>query len=58
MSCKWLDDSPEQLNEAARLRSNLIWNVLLRTGLNGAMVPRLTPDQKVACSNHVGVTIL
>lgn len=23
--------------------------------LRGAMVARLTPDQKVACSNHVGV---
>ena len=22
----------------------------------GAMVARLTPDQKVVCSNHVGVT--
>ena len=25
-------------------------------GLRGAMVARLTPDQKAACSNHVGVT--
>ena len=25
--------------------------------LRGAMVARLTPDQKVACSNHVGVSI-
>ena len=25
-------------------------------GLRGATVARLTPDQKVACSNHVGVT--
>ena len=25
------------------------------TGLHGAMVARLTPDQKAACSNHVGV---
>ena len=24
----------------------------------GATVARLTPDQKVACSNHVGVTVL
>ena len=24
--------------------------------LRGATVARLTPDQKVACSNHVGVT--
>ena len=24
--------------------------------LRGAMVARLTPDQKAACSNHVGVT--
>ena len=24
-------------------------------GLLGATVARLTPDQKVACSNHVGV---
>ena len=24
-------------------------------GLRGATVARLTPDQKVACSNHVGV---
>ena len=26
------------------------------TGLRGATVARLTPDQKVACSNHVAVT--
>ena len=26
-------------------------------GLRGATVARLTPDQKVACSNHVGVNI-
>ena len=26
-------------------------------GLRGATVARLTPDQKVACSNHVGVSI-
>ena len=25
-------------------------------GLRGAMVARLTPDQKAACSNPVGVT--
>ena len=28
----------------------------LRVGLRGAMVARLTPDQKAACSSHVGVT--
>ena len=27
----------------------------LKRGLRGATVARLTPDQKVACSNHVGV---
>ena len=27
-------------------------------GLRGATVARLTPDQKVACSNHVGVKIM
>ena len=26
-------------------------------GLRGAMVARLTPDQKAACSSHVGVTL-
>ena len=26
-----------------------------KEGLRGATVARLTPDQKVACSNHVGV---
>ena len=26
--------------------------------LRGAMVARLTPDQKAACSNHVGVIII
>ena len=26
-------------------------------GLRGAMVARLTPDQKVACSNHVVVKL-
>lgn len=29
----------------------------LSSGLRGATVARLTPDQKVACSNHVGVNI-
>jgi hypothetical protein len=29
---------------------------LLTRRLRGATVARLTPDQKVACSNHVGVT--
>ena len=28
-----------------------------RCGLRGATVARLTPDQKVACSNHVGVNV-
>ena len=27
-------------------------------GLRGATEARLTPDQKVACSNHVGVKIM
>ena len=31
----------------------LIWQWYVR--LRGATVARLTPDQKVACSNHVGV---
>ena len=30
----------------------------LYDGLRGAMVARLTPDQKAACSSHVGVSIL
>ena len=25
------------------------------TGFRGAMVARLTPDQEVACSSHVGI---
>ena len=29
-----------------------------KKGLRGATVARLTPDQKVACSNHVGVNKL
>ena len=29
----------------------------LHPGLRGAMVARLTPDQKAACSSHVGVTL-
>ena len=29
----------------------------LGAGLRGATVARLTPDQKVACSNHVGVKV-
>ena len=29
----------------------------LTRGLRGATVARLTPDQKVACSNHVGVIV-
>ena len=31
---------------------------LLCIRLRGATVARLTPDQKVACSNHVGVILL
>ena len=36
---------------------NYIWERKLysSTWLRGAMVARLTPDQKAACSNHVGV---
>ena len=30
---------------------------LLSVGLRGATVARLTPDQKAACSNHVGVIL-
>jgi hypothetical protein len=26
-------------------------------GFRGAMVARLTPDQEVACSNHVEITV-
>ena len=29
---------------------------LMYSWLGGATVARLTPDQKVACSNHVGVS--
>ena len=32
-------------------------NVLFSNRLRGAMVARLTPDQKAACSSHVGVTL-
>ena len=32
------------------------FNLTSRVGLRGAMVARLTPDQKAACSSHVGVT--
>ena len=33
----------------------LNYTCLLSSRLRGATVARLTPDQKVACSNHVGV---
>ena len=31
--------------------------IFVTCGLRGAMVARLTPDQKAACSNHVGVSL-
>ena len=37
-----------------------VWSILehrMQLGLRGATVARLTPDQKVACSNHVGVNL-
>ena len=34
------------------IRIIILWII---TGPRGATVARLTPDQKVACSNHVGV---
>ena len=33
------------------------FNVPFSNGLRGVMVARLTPDQKAACSSHVGVTL-
>ena len=36
-------------------RSGAIKEMVNRVRLRGATVARLTPDQKVACSNHVGV---
>ena len=38
-----------------QLGSILLWAWLYLWRLRGATVARLTPDQKVACSNHVGV---
>ena len=35
---------------------NKNFTLTYRVGLRGAMVARLTPDQKAACSSHVGVT--
>ena len=35
--------------------SYIILTVVPTDGLRGATVARLTPDQKAACSNHVGV---
>ena len=32
-------------------------NVLFSNRLRGAMVARLTPDEKATCSSHVGVTL-
>jgi hypothetical protein len=37
------------------LRQAKLCNVMKLLRLRGATVARLTPDQKVACSNHVGV---
>ena len=34
------------------------WTVVALSWLRGATVARLTPDQKVACSNHVGVRFI
>jgi len=35
-------------------RLNITCLATLQGGIRGAMVARLTPDQKVACSIHVG----
>ena len=42
--------------ESSDLSSNL--GRTLGFWLRGSTVERLTPDQKAACSNHVGVIIL
>ena len=57
-----LDGLTKWVRGAARMLMTLNEKVatspLLPTRLRGAMVARLTPDQKVACSTHVGVTRL
>ena len=54
-----LDGLSKWVRGAARMLMTLNEKVatspLLPTRLRGAMVARLTPDQKVACSNHVKV---
>lgn len=60
--------SPARSIELVLLFSNIIPNVKHRNftldaapaGMRsrGAMVARLTPDQKVACSSHVGVIMI
>ena len=45
---------PDRFNYSPNLSSISCKNTV---GLRGAMVARLTPDQKVACSNHVVVKL-
>ena len=40
---------------AVKTSYNHLW--VLAIGFRGAMVARLTPDQEVACSSHVGITV-
>ena len=36
-------------------KNKVVYTMSVYVRLRGATVARLTPDQKVACSNHVGV---
>ena len=50
---------PHRFNCSPNLSSLrfLSWNKTNKRDSRGAMVARLTPDQKVACSNHVVVKL-
>ena len=48
--------SPPQQDYRPLLNTHVSAQLYYTTGLRGATVARLTPDQKVACSNHVGVS--
>ena len=48
--------SPHSVNNEQLSYLKTTTTLFSYTGIRGAMVARLTPDQKVACSNHVGVS--
>ena len=53
----WTDPFDQNSRDTSTIYLSFIQNATYRIRLRGATVARLTPDQKVACSNHVGVKV-